>query len=219
MNEALLREFIRIGQEILRWDRREAYGDAWDRVADAPPDLKFPPPGYLGPDYGGAVFLDCHPSSAPDRRVEHRLWDDLFRDWRDEGTAKAYSAVFEAYLRYFPTLRYWKQNVEPILNAAGLGPRRICYLNLSKSVPRGERIPKPILRADWPWTRKQLDLLQPAIVVLGGKGVHSLFSEFWPDSPLRVVVQDRRRNQTGIARQDQARRIARRIEAALAANG
>lgn len=212
----LLQEFIRIGQDIMRWDRREAYGADWDRVAEAPPDLAFPPPGYLGPDYRGVVFLDSNPSSAPERRAEHGRWDALFEKWCDEGTVEAYDAVFEAYLRYFPTLQYWQREVEPILRAANLEPRQICYLNLSKSVPRDNNTTKRILRIDWLWTRKQLDLLRPAIVVLGGKGVGNLFKEFWPDSPLRAVVQDRSKSQQGSAKRSQARRIAREIKAALA---
>lgn len=218
-NAELLQGFIRIGQDILRWDRREAYGVDWSRVAEAPPDLSFPPPGYLGPDFTGVVLLDSHPSSATDRPAIHRKWDDLFRRWRDEGSAEAYDAVFEAYRWYFPTLQYWRRDVEPILNAANLGLREICYLNLSKSVPANNKTSKRIFRADWYWTRQQLDLLQPAIVVMGGKGAGDLFKEFWPDSPLRIAVQDRIRSRTGSARRGQARRIAREIEAALDANG
>lgn len=216
-NAELLQEFIRIGQDIMRWDRQEAYGADWDRVAEAPPDLALPPPGYLGSAYRGVVFLDSNPSSAPERRIAHHRWDILFERWRDEGAVEAYHAVFEAYLRYFPTLPYWQQWIEPVLGVAGLGPRDICYLNLSKSVPRDNKTSRGIFHADWPWTRKQLDLLRPAIVVLGGKGVGKLFKELWPDSPLRIVVQDRIRSQKNSARRAQARRIAREIEAALAA--
>ena len=213
----LLQEFIRIGQDIMRWDRREAYGADWDRVAEAPPDLAFPPPGYLGPDYRGVVFLDSNPSSAPERRAEHGRWDALFEKWRDEGTTEAYDAVFEAYLRYFPTLQYWQREVAPILRAANLEPRQICYLNLSKSVPR-DKTTKPMFQTDWPWTRKQLDLLRPAIVVLGGKGVGKLFKEFWPDPPFGVIVQDRDRSQNTATRSARAREHGSRIKAALAAS-
>ena len=203
----------------MHWDRREAYGADWSRVAEAPPDLTVPVPGYLGPNYRGIVLLDMNPSSAPERRTAHREWDARFKRWRDEGTIEAYSAVFEAYLRYFPTLRYWKQKVQPVLRSAGITPREVCYLNLSKSAIRGNKQPtKGIIRADWHWTDRQLQLLAPRFVVAGGKGVGHLLDGLMPNPRFEVRVQDRMQGQKSSVVTAEAGRIGRAIKAALAKN-
>ena len=76
-HEALLREFIRIGQEIMRWDRREAYGADFSRVAPSPPALGLASPGFLGRDYRGLVILGQNPGLGARRGSEHRIWDGL----------------------------------------------------------------------------------------------------------------------------------------------
>ena len=55
--DRLLQDFIDLGREILRWDRREAYGADWSLVAPSPPAIGLAQPGFLGEDYRGVVLL------------------------------------------------------------------------------------------------------------------------------------------------------------------
>ena len=66
--------FPRPRQEILRWDRREAYGAAWNRGAPSPSAIGLASPGFLGPDYRtystGTPGRDG-PASSCELRVSH----------------------------------------------------------------------------------------------------------------------------------------------------
>jgi len=221
-HEALLREFIRIGQEIMRWDRREAYGADFSRVAPSPPALGLASPGFLGRDYRGLVILGQNPGLGARRGSEHRIWDGLLTAWRDEGTTESYGKAFRFYLDDFQHVAAWRQWVEPVLLAADLSAHEVAYLNLGKSVLRkneSPRSPDPIFEADWRWTRAQFDLLEPDIVLAGGKAVAKLLWQYWPNPPFAVVEQDRARSQNRATRAARARELGARIKAALAANG
>lgn len=215
-------EFIRLGQEIMRWDRQGAYGADFTRVAPSPPALGVASPGFLGREYRGLVVLNQNPGLGARRGSEHRIWDRLLTAWRDEGTIEAYDEAFMFYLADFRHVAVWRQWVEPVLDAAGLGAHAVAYLNLGKSVLRKNEPPRardPIFEADWRWTRAQLDLLEPDVVLAGGKAVANLLSRYWPNPPFDVIVQDRARSQNKATRAARAREHGDRIRAALAANG
>ena len=222
LRKAFLMEFIRLGQEIMRWDRQGAYGADFTRVAPSPPALGVASPGFLGREYRGLVVLNQNPGLGARRGSEHRIWDRLLTAWRDEGTIEAYDEAFKFYLADFRHVAVWRQWVEPVLDAAGLGAHAVAYLNLGKSVLRKNEPPKPpkardpIFEADWRWTRAQLDLLEPD-VVLAGKAVANLLSRYWPNPPFDVIVQDRARSQNKATRAARAREHGDRIRAALAA--
>ena len=217
----LLREFIRIGQDIMRWDRREAYGADWDRVAPSPPAIGLASPGFLGREYRGLVVLAQNPGLGAERGSEHRRWDRLLAAWRDEGTIAAYEEAFRFYLADFQHVAAWRQWVAPVLAAADLSAREVAYLNMGKSVLRQNEPPKArdrIFEADWRWTRAQLELLAPDVVLAGGKAVARLLNRYWPDPPFGVIAQDRARSQNTAARSARAREHGSRIKAALAAS-
>ena len=95
--ERLVRDFIDLGRDILRWDRRTAYGADWSHVAP-PPAISLASPGFLGEGYCGVVLLAQNPGHGEHRGGPHRRWDDLLAAWRDEGTLRAYREAFKFYL-------------------------------------------------------------------------------------------------------------------------
>ena len=213
--ERLVRNFIDLGREILRWDRRAAYGPDWSRVALAPPAIGLASPGFLGEDYRGVVVLGQNPGHGEHRGGPHRRWDQLLAAWRDEGTLRAYREAFKFYVQDFQHVTTWTSWSEPLLRSAGLAPRDVAYLNLGKSPLTGNPPPSPrdhIFRADWYWTHKQLELLDPVVVVAGGLAVARLLAHFWPDPPFGVIPQNRARSQSKATRQ--ARKIGRQMKEA-----
>ena len=217
-SEQLVQDFIDLGREILRWDRRAAYGADWSRVAPSPPAIGLASPGFLGDDYCGVVLLGQNPGHGEHRGTAHRRWDRLLSAWRDEGTLQAYREAFRFYLQDFKQVVTWSSWSEPVLRAAGLKPRDVAYLNLGKS-PLTENPPPRsrarIFEADWYWTRKQLELLDPLVVVAGGLAVADLLDQFWPDPPFGVIRQNRARSQNKAARAAQAGAIGRQIKEGL----
>ena len=205
----------------MRWDRREAYGADWDRVALSPPALRLASPGFLGREYRGLVVLAQNPGLGAERGSEHRRWDRLLAAWRDEGTIAAYEEAFRFYLADFQHVAAWRQWVAPVLAAADLSAREVAYLNMGKSVLRQNKTPKArdrIFEADWRWTRVQLELLAPDVVLAGGKAVARLLNRYWPDPPFGVIAQDRARSQNTATRSARAREHGSEIKAALAAS-
>jgi hypothetical protein len=92
--------------------------------------------------------------------------------------------------------------IEPLLIDLHLTAYEIAYLNLFQSPTIANSRPTPRMFAKaWPWTRQQLEVLQPRMVVAGGKEVGSLLHSFWPAPPFRVLVQDRNRSLTTAVRQ------------------
>ena len=218
-NRKLLREFVQMGQEIMNWDRREAYGADWSRVAPSPA-IGLASPGFLGEEYADVVILAQNPGLGKGRDDAHREWDRLLNAWRDGGTIRAYRDAFEFYLEDFQQVAAWRNWVAPILDAAAISARSVAYLNLGKSVLRDNQTPKPqdpIFRADWHWTRAQLEMLEPIVVVAGGKAVADLLKDFWPNRPFQVIVQNRARSQNMATRVARAREIGTLIKRELAA--
>ena len=216
--EQSLNAFIRIGQDIMRWDRRKAYGSDYSRVAAGPPALSVASPGFLGHKYRGIVILNQNPGLGKLRGEAHRRWDGLLVAWRDQGTRQAYDATFEFYTRDFPQVQMWQQWVAPVLQAARLSVEEIGYLNIGKSVLIRNQPPRSgdvIFQADWSWTRQQLELLNPVVLVAGGRTVGALLDELWPSPPFEVVVQNRARSQNGQVRSQAAREIGERIRHTL----
>lgn len=216
--ERLVRDFIDLGREILRWDRRAAYGADWSRVAPSPPAIGFASPGFVGEHYRGVVLLAQNPGHGEHRGTAHRKWDQLLSAWRDEGTLQAYREAFGFYVQDFQQVVTWRSWSEPVLRAAGLSPRDIAYLNLGKSPLTGNPPPSSrarIFGADWYWTRKQLELLEPLVIVAGGLAVANLLEQFWRDPPFAVIAQNRARSQNRTIREAQASEIGRQIEEAL----
>ena len=207
----------------MRWDRREAYGADFSRVAPSPPALGLASPSFLGRDYRGLVVLGQNPGLGARRGSEHRIWDGLLTAWRDEGTTESYGKAFRFYLDDFQHVAAWRQWVEPVLLAADLSAHEVAYLNLGKSVLRKNeppRSPDPIFEADWRWTRAQLDLLEPAIVLAGGKGSRRTHLAVLAESAVRrrragsrqePELCGARRARARIGRQDQGRARRERL--------
>ena len=216
--ERLVREFIYLGREILRWDRRAAYGPDWSRVAPSPPAIGLASPGFLGEAYRGVVLLAQNPGHGAQRSGPHRRWDQLLAAWRDEGTLQAYREAFEFYVQDFRHVTTWTSWSAPLLRASGLKLGDVAYLNLGKSPLAGNPPPSSrtrIFEADWYWTRRQLELLAPVVIVAGGLAVARLLARFWPSPPFVVIPQDRSRSQSKATREARAREIGRQVQEML----
>ena len=218
--DRLLQDFIDLGREILRWDRREAYGADWSLVAPSPPAIGLASPGFLGEDYRGVVLLAQYPGHGEHRGAAHRRWDRLLSAWRDQGTLEAYRESFKFYLQDFQQVVTWSRYSAPVLRAAGLKPHDVAYLNLGKSPLVGNPASRSrpvlrILKADWHWTRKQIEVLDPRVVVAGGLEVERVLHRFWLAPPFVVIPQNRDRSQNKATLAARTGEIGRQIREEL----
>jgi hypothetical protein len=219
-DKQMLKTFVHIGQEILSCDDWAAhYGSSGNaRVAPSPPGVGYAQPGFVGRDYRGLVIVNQNPSAGFGRDDVHRDWERAFRKWHNQGTVDVYLETFRFWQSDVHAWKVWTQWVEPILYR--LRPRltedHIGYLNLCKNATIPNKAPtERMYRSDWEWTGRQLTLLQPRVVVAGGKEVAKQLNTLWPAPPVKVLVQDRNRNQSGAVRASEANRLAGEIRKAL----
>ncbi|MDP6582333.1 MAG: hypothetical protein QF681_16895 [Vicinamibacterales bacterium] len=218
-NKRPLADFVSLGQEILRCDWTAHYGKDASRVAPSPPALAYAQPGFLGGDYTGLVVVGQNPGVGADAFWEkrHRVWDPLLRAWRDEGTVSAYADFHRTWQTGdLPYWTVWWKWVEPVLSRISLNENHVAYLNLVKNQTSENRPPTVgMYDADWMFTRRQLDVLNPKVVIAGGLAVERQIRKHWPDAPFRLVSQNRIRSQSEGDAQRQAAGIAAEVAAAL----
>lgn len=212
----MLDNFVRVGQEILSCDWAARYGPDIARVAPSPPGVGYAQPGFLGHNYRELVFIGQNPGVGADRADIHRRWERAFRTWHEQGTVAAYSEVFELWRRDLNAWPVWTQWIEPVLDRLGLTEDHIGYLNLCKNATSSNTPPTAhMYRSDWAWTRQQLELLQPRVVVAGGVAVAERLDLHWPTPPFLVLSQNRERSQNQAARERQADALASELRSAL----
>lgn len=212
----MLDTFVRVGQEILSCDWASHYGSDVARVAPSPPGVGYAQPGFLGRDYRRLVFIGQNPGVGADRADVHRLWERAFRTWHEQGTVAAYSEAFQVWRRDLNAWPVWTQWIKPSLDRISLTEDHIGYLNLCKNATSTNAPPTArMYRSDWAWTRQQLELLQPRVVVAGGVAVAKLLNTFSPTPPCIVLSQNRVRSQSQAERDRQADMLASDIRKAL----
>jgi hypothetical protein len=199
----MLDNFVRMGQEILSCDWTSYYGSDFTRVAPSPPGVGYAQPGFVGRDYRGLVFVGQNPGVGAGRADEHRLWKREFQKWHDQGTVAAYTDVFQFWRRDLNEWDVWKTYIKPVLHHLGFTEDHIGYLNLCKNATTTNTSPTPhMYRSDWAWTRRQLELLEPRVVVAGGKEVakqlNKRLTTDWPAPSFIVLPQNRARARPGL---------------------
>jgi len=217
-DQKLLRDFVTLGQEILKCDWRQHYGSDFGRVAPSPPGIAYAQPGFVADDYRGVVLVGQNPGvgDTPDRARAHRVWDKHLEPWATGGGVEDYRAVLALWLRDLSNWAVWHQWCAPLLQRSGLTVQNIGYLNIVKNQTTKNGAPTArMYEADWRWTQRQLEVLQPRIVIAGGKAVGDVINRYWRNAPFEVVVQNRIRSQNSEARTRQARGISERIVEAL----
>jgi hypothetical protein len=212
----MLDNFVRVGQEILSCDWAARYGPGIARVAPSPPGIGYAQPGFLGRDYRGLVFVGQNPGAGALRADAHQLWKRVFRDWHEQGTVAAYSEAFRFWRDDLNAWPVWTQWIKPILERLSLTEDHIGYLNLCKNATTNNTPPTAhMYRSDWAWTRQQLELLQPRVVVAGGVAVDKRLNTHWPTPPFIVLPQNRVRSQSRAERARDVDELASKIWKAL----
>lgn len=215
-DKRMLDEFVRVGRDILSCDWAAHYGPDLARVAPSPPGVGYAQPGFVGRDYRGLVFIGQNPGVGADRTDAHRRWEQAFRTWHEQGTVAAYSAVFEFWRGDLREWTVWSQWIKPVLDRLGFTEDHIGYLNLCKNATLANTPPTTrMFQRDWAWTRQQLNVLQPRVVVAGGVAVAKLIDTFSPTPPCTVLSQNRVRSQDQAERDRQADMLAENIRRAL----
>jgi len=212
----MLADFVRVGQEILSCDWAAHYGPDIARVAPSPPGVGYAQPGFLGRDYRGVVFIGQNPGVGADRAEVHRLWERAFRGWHDHGTVASYAETYQLWQSDLHGWTVWTQWIKPILDRLSLTEDHIGYLNLCKNAATGNAAPTTrMYQSDWAWTRRQVELLQPRVVIAGGVAVANRINMHWPAPPFIVLTQNRVRSQNQAERDRQADMLAREIRKVL----
>ena len=213
----MLDDFVRVGQEILSCDWAAHYGrHDIARVAPSPPGVGYAQPGFLGRDFRGLVFVGQNPGVGADRADVHRRWERAFRMWHDHGRVAAYLETFQFWQSDLNAWPVWTQWIKPILDRISLTEDHIGYLNLCKNATSTNTPPTArMYRSDWAWTRQQLDLLQPRVVVAGGLSVDRKLNTLWPSRSCMVLPQNRERSQSRAERDREADMLASDIRKAL----
>lgn len=216
---SMLREFISIGQELLRSNLAARYGSDHARIAPSP-SLVFPQPGLLGDDYRGVVVLNRNPGVGANRSDLHRVWDRELEKWLRQGTSEAYRDVYSLWERDLAAWDIWTDWIRPALSRAGLTESNICFLNLFKCATPGNKPPTATMyRTDWAITKRQIELVAPSVVLTSTDAAIQLMKS-WPNPPFRLLVQNRARARAGMdyaqlqaARRAEADAIARELVA------
>lgn len=209
-DKQMLENFVHIGQDILSCNWATRYGHHIARVAPSPPGVGYAQPGFVGRDYRGLV-VSRNPAVGTGRDEAHRLWDQAFRKWLDQGTVDAYLKVFQLWQRDF---NEWgvEKYIKPILELRNFTEDHIGYLNLCKNATISNIEPTVrMYKSDWEWTERQLKLLQPRVVVAGGVEVDRQLKRFWTSRSCRVLTQNRIRSQSRAELDRQAKWLADEI--------
>lgn len=222
---SLIQDFVELGREIIAFDRTTAFGDDYKRVSVSP-GTSHAQPGFMGHHFAGVVVLGQNPGEGNFGPWLKDNWelDRLLEAWERRADISAYDAAFAFFLRTFANSPGWRDWVGPILQAGKISIEEVAVLNLVKVPTKKNRNPTSrIYRSDWQWTEKQLDLLQPKIVVAGGVEVSRQLDRRYPNPPFVVHVQNRAKAIPGLSfdqllgrRKQEADSIGTAIRAALA---
>jgi hypothetical protein len=222
---ALLEEFIELGRNIILFDRVTAYGTDYKHVSQGPA-VSHAQPGFIGHDYKGVVVLGQNPGEGNFGTWEkdNRELEALLGAWLDSRGQAAYDRAFAFFVRSFDNSPAWRDWTGSILTSGRLSIENIAVLNLVKMATKKNRLPTSrMFDEDWKWTKDQLELLAPKIVVAGGKAVHRELGRLWPVQPFQLLLQNRARAIPGLRfdqlqrrRADEVETIGTAIRAALA---
>ena len=212
----MLEDFIKLGRQIINFDYESAYGSDYRRVSTYPA-VALPQPGFVGHSYKGVVILGLNPGEGAFRSWPelNREFGDLIQGWGRRADVATYNRVFSFFLGNFANSPTWDGWTRLVLEAASISVEDIALLNLVKVATKGDAKPtSKMFAVDWEWTRKQLDVLQPKVVVAGGVAVLEQFNRRWIGiPPFQVHEQNRRRSIPGPSRRQQAQLIAEAIRA------
>ncbi len=205
--------FAALGAELLARAPIAAYRGV-DHVALDP--ITLAQPGFCGIDYRGLTIVGLNPGRGTgDAAARLRRWNDAYMRWRDSGWS-GYEEALGYWKSDIERWRVWNQWIAPVLSVAGVSADEIAYLNLVKVPTANDQKPTVrLLDVDWPWTRQQLELLDPTIVLAGGVAVSDEIRKRWPSIPFELITQNRARSQNTRTREEQARGIGLAINRAI----
>lgn len=193
--------FIELGRDIIAFDRTRAFGGDHRHVSLSPGTSRAQP-GFMGHTFSGTVIVGQNPGEGNfgTWAKDNRELDGLLGAWHEQGTLQAYDAAFSFFRRTFANSPGWHDWVAPILLAGNISLEHIAVLNLVKVPTRQNRKPTSVMyREDWQWTKKQLDLLTPTVVVAGGVEVHRQITRRYADPPFALHLQNRARAIPGLS--------------------
>ena len=217
-SRSIRRTFVALGQRMLQVDLADHYGKGMPLIHTGQGAVVLPQPGFVGEAYPGLVIIGSNPGRGKNRAKAHRCWNDALGRWRAEGTIDAYRAVHELWLRDREAWNAWRDWVAPVLLAANLTAENIAYVNMVK-MPTAKNKARPdavLVDTDWPWTRRQLHVLKPVVVLVGGIGISEALFKKWSEPDAVVLVQNRYRRLRRAQRRDNAQRLGTEIRRLLA---
>lgn len=187
--EDTLEEFVRIGAELIREDRRVRYSGL------APPGDRPLEPGFIPPDSPATVTLVSyypnesdldHPGTAAYQRLREH-----FAAWGKEGTVAAYRAAYDDWLESLDRIPFQSRWVKPILDGVGLSSGKIAWLPLIKVPLPAQAAPHDeLIWADRMALWQQLALLRPPVLWLQGAEAISRVKALCEDKfPHKIVEQ------------------------------
>jgi hypothetical protein len=209
MTEETINRFVSIGQELLQRDSA-VYGAA---VSDAVLEpITVAQPGWVGPDYRGVVLIGQNPGRGTgDATARLKRQNDAYLAWRDNGRP-GYEQALKLLMADVLNWRVWNQWVRPLLSRARLSAGQVGYLNLVKVPTVDDKKPTAAMfKIDWPWTLRQLEALEPRVVVAGGVAVATELEKRRAPQPFELLTQNRVRSQNQATRDRQNQELAKHI--------
>jgi hypothetical protein len=187
--EGVLKEFVRIGAELIREDRGVRYSGF------APPGDRPLEPGFIPPDGPAMVTLVSYYPNESDLdqpgTAAYRRLRDHFAAWGNEGSVAAYRVAHDDWLESLDRIKFHLRWVKPILDGVGLPSSKIAWLPLIKVPLPAQTAPHDeLIWADRMALWQQLSLLKPPVLWLQGAEAISRVKALCEDKfPHKIVEQ------------------------------
>jgi hypothetical protein len=227
LNNALRRKLALLWREILRTDPKDLFRDEFKKILPRHKYDKLPQPGFVGFEYepGGLLFLGMNPGSAhatggrgPRDEIFYQCLLDLL-EVDDKYILEEFDK-FNGYLLF--CINKWKlfnNYIKPALRRFETRLSSIAFLNILHWRTQSDVNPRRLYEINWnKYTRKQIEALQPGVIIVLGKNAAKWFKEKWakenvvPDVVVEYITRER--NISKKERENEIKRIRRRLKRA-----